>query len=182
VRCGSRSESVQPLPNHKRNQDSHLLTFCFSILPLHMTIIFLVKVMVPLLHITLRPNFSSSNTAIGSIPTNRHSLISSKRRCLPPPDWGPDQPTLVPRWWHQLYSLKSTYWDFKRRVVQQEKFSPQGWLGIIIELSGKPEVAIRQKGLAMTGVVYSLLIIEAFVTDIQALVRYYRRRPARHPW
>jgi hypothetical protein len=34
----------------------------------------------------------------------------------------------------------ATRWDSKRRVIHQGKFSPQGWLGVIIELLGKPEV------------------------------------------
>jgi hypothetical protein len=34
----------------------------------------------------------------------------------------------------------ATRWDSKPRVMEQEKFSPQGRLRVIIELSGKPEV------------------------------------------
>jgi hypothetical protein len=48
---------------------------------------------------------------------------------------------------HQSISLmaatlffKCACWGFKRRVMQQEKFSPHGLLGVIIKLSGKPEV------------------------------------------
>jgi hypothetical protein len=32
----------------------------------------------------------------------------------------------------------STRWDSKHIVMQQEKFSSQGWLRVIIELSAKP--------------------------------------------